>query len=700
MKTKALKGELAPPLGGMRIPDLLHASTIRSTVARASAYEMAPPVLPSKYRLIQADDLAAHDLSPRLDEDVPLFAHPDIHYRGEPLGLIVGPDPALCDELAASIPVRYEEREPEYEWESPRLERVVFEAECSYGDVRAAFDRPARIDRATYRSGIFDHHYAEPMGALATWEYDKMAVYCGTQWPDHVRRWVSSALGVPEPDILVRPTAMGFSLEGRLWYPSLVAAQAAIAARLCGAPVRILYTREEDYLFTPKQARSIVTIKSATDDEGRLTALDIDIVINIGAYSPLARELVSQAMSAVAGMYSCPNIQLRAAAVSSDILPLGAMGSLGTSHAFFSIEAHINHLARTLGKAPAEIKTINMLRRGQSNFGAPGLDADIPFQRIHGMIESLSDYRRKYASYELVKRSSDREGTRPGDGVVRGIALTVGYQTGHSYSGIPGMNRYSVETTLDRDLSLTISTQAAALSESARLLWGRTAASVLAIPETSVRFASPGDPASLPCGPLTLSRGVSTIQRLVDRSCKTIQRRRFRESLPLVARAQTRAAEPARVGGAAGFPYPRFDGASWCGTAVELEIDPVTGKICPLGIWMVVDAGGIYVPEAAVASLRASALNALAMCLCPEFIPGGENPSQYREYSPLRLAETPPVTIDFVDPHRDAPPRGIGELPFVTVPAAFYSALTQALGAEPRDIPLSESEILGYLEKR
>jgi CO/xanthine dehydrogenase Mo-binding subunit len=57
------------------------------------------------------------------------------------------------------------------------------------------------------------------------------------------------------------------------------------------------------------------------------------------------------------------------------------------------------------------------------------------------------------------------------------------------------------------------------------------------------------------------------------------------------------------------------------------------------------------------------------------------------------------IEIEFLDPDRNIVPRGLGELPFITIPAAFYSALTQAIGNEPRQLPLSGSEILELVEK-
>lgn len=141
-----------------------------------------------------------------------------------------------------------------------------------------------------------------------------------------------------------------------------------------------------------------------------------------------------------------------------------------------------------------------------------------------------------------------------------------------------------------------------------------------------------------------------------------------------------------------------MEAASWCGTAVEVEIDVLTGKPLPLAVWMVIDAGKIVCREAALASLRASALSALSLCTAYEFDPETAGRSDYLADTSVRHLTLPEISIEFIEPEKGAAAKGIGELPFITIPAAFYSALTQALGVDPRQLPLKGGEILRLLE--
>ncbi|MEW6548466.1 MAG: molybdopterin cofactor-binding domain-containing protein [Spirochaetota bacterium] len=682
-----------PVVTALTLHGMLHASTIRAPAHKGAEPKIRDVELPSGYSILRPSDLSGDLQSLRMEGGPPIFAYEKFNYRGEALGLVVGPDMGICDRIASGLEVDFREEDPVLEWESFSSSQIVARRTYAHGDMTPAFNSGLQVERAVYRNDAFDHEYSEPAGAVAAWEYDKLAVYVGTQWPHHVRKNVAMCLSVPLEDISVKPAELGMSFDGKLWYPSLVACQCALAARATGKPVKILYTRKEDYLFTSKQTRSVVNILSASDPDGRLHGLDIRLILNVGAYNPLAEELLSQAESSILGIYDCPAVRIESFAIRTDTVPLGAMGGIGSSHASFSMEAHMNHLAGVHHMTPAEIKTINVKSRRSHAARSGDSETEIPFAKLHGRLEKMSDYRRKFASYELVKKRDPacREG------VVRGIALTVGYQKSASFSPIPGISSYAVEAVLDRDLSVTLRSQAFIGSETLKRMWTSTASSILAVPRHNVKLEYQERDAPSASGPLTLSRGASVVNRLVERSCRSIQKKRFRESLPLSAKAIAKASVSqgaAKTGFRSGTTA--FDVPSWCGTAVEIEIDTLSGDPIPRMVWMVVDAGRIVDQKTARESLRASALRALSLCVDSSFEPSAKGTED--NFLGTRMKELPRIEIDFIDPERSSAPRGLGELPFITIPAAFYSALTQALGVEPKKLPLRGSEILRLLE--
>jgi CO/xanthine dehydrogenase Mo-binding subunit len=671
---------------------MLHVATIRSPIARGSVRSIEFPRLPTGYRAILPADIPGVNGIVSFGAEIPVLAQERISYAGEPVALLAGGDPILVDELATQAKVLCEEEEARFSWKSFSSEQVVAKRVAVVGDPELAFSIAERILEEAYESEALEHYYSEPQGAAAAYDYDKIAVWCATQWPYHVRDSVALVLGCENEEVSVRPTRLGVHLDGKLWYPSLLSCQAALAAVVCGRPAKILLTREEDFLFTPKRARSSVSVRAALGRSGDLAGLDVRIALNVGAYGPLAEEILSQAVLAATGAYACPNLRIEGYAVTTNTQPLGAFGGLGASHSFFAIEAHANRIAALVGEDPMDWKSRNVLRKGSVLLTGEPIKEEVPYAAIADRLCAMSDYRRKYACYELVrKRRSGR-----GDGPLRGIGFAFAYQGAGPFLSGESSNFYTVEAALDKDLKVRIKTSAAVCGRGVVDIWRARASAILGLPLDSV-FVLPPNTDDVPnSGPCTLSRSVTVVYRLVERACEAIQKRRFREPLPLSARSVYRVPKPIRWGDGVVRGSP-FETAAWAGAAVEVELDPWSLEPIPTGAWICVDGGVVAAPERAAASLRAGAADALGACVRERFDPGSRDPGDYFRYGLLPLHEVPPLRVEFLPPARGARVKGIGELPFATLPAAFLSALTQASGTAFTSLPAIPVDLIGGL---
>jgi CO/xanthine dehydrogenase Mo-binding subunit len=675
---------------------MLHASTVRAPVAKGSLVAVTPPRLPAGYRLILASDIPGKNRMLSFGAEVPILASGPISYRGEPVALLVGPDPLVASELARTTKVECEEEEAVFAWESFSSEQVLAKRVVVVGDPDLAFSISEAPVEGNYRSGSSEHLYSEPQGSLAYFDYDKLAVRCATQWPYHVRDSVAMALGCKEGEVVVRPTRLGVHMDGKLWYPSLLSCQAAIAAWLVRKPVRILLTREEDFLYSPKRARASISLRSALDREGRLSAVDVRVAVNVGAYGPLADETLSQICLAALGSYSCPNIRVEGYAVSTNDPPMGAFGGLGASHAFFAVEAMSARLSEVSGEDPMDWKARNVLRKGSLLMTGEPLKEEPPYALIAERLARASDFRRKYACYELVrKRRSGRS-----DGPLRGIGFAFAYQGAGVFLSGDAPNSYTVEATLEKDLSLVIRTSAAACNSGVRDIWRRTAALLLDLSPEAVSV-SPPDTDKVPnSGPATLSRGVTVVNHLVEKACENIQKRRFRDPLPLTARSVYRMPKPIKweEGKVVGSP---FETAAWGGAVVEVELDPWTLEPRPLGVWLCVEGGLIVSPERAASALRSGAVDALGLCARERLAlsSGSVSDDDYFAYGLLSPSELPPIRVELCEPDKRSKSKGIGELPIDTIPPAYLAAVAQAVGAPFHSLPISPEELIALEEE-
>jgi CO/xanthine dehydrogenase Mo-binding subunit len=675
---------------------LIHAATVRSPVARGSVRSIEFPRFPTGYRGILADDIPGVNTMACFGTRIPVLAHDSLSYAGEPVALITGSDPLLLEEFAASTKVLCDEEEPLFSWESFASGQVAAKRVAVVGDPDLAFSIAETVLEDGYTSKALEHYYSEAQGAAASYDYDKMAVWCATQWPYHVRDSVALVLGCKNEEVSVRPTRLGVHLDGKLWYPSLIACHAALASFVCGRPVKLLLTREEDFLYTPKRARSSVGVRAALDRGGNLAGLDLRIAVNVGAYAPLAEEILGQAVFAATCVYSCPNIRVEAYAVLTNHPPMGPFGGLGASHSFFALETHINRLASLKGEDPMDWKSRNVLHKGQALLTGEPLKEEVPYAEITEKLAAMSDYRRKYACYELVRKR--RVGR--GEGPLRGIGFSFAYQGSGPFLSGEDSNAYTVEATLDKDLHAWIRTSAAVGSEGVLDIWRRGAAKILGLPLESISVIPPLTDNVPNSGPSTLSRNVTVVNRLVGRACEAIQKRRFRDPLPLTAKSVYRVPRPIQWedGRVRGSP---FDTASWAAAAVEIELDPWTLEARPMGVWLCIDGGEIVQPERAAKAVRIAASDALGACMRERVDPTevlGRREDYFR-YGLVPLNELPPISVAFIEPPRRSVVKGIGELPFNTIPAAYLSALSQAGGAPFSSLPVSAAELIRATEK-
>ena len=122
----------------------------------------------------------------------------------------------------------------------------------------------------------------------------QMTVYGSLQCPYYVHKALVVLLDLPPDQVRVVQTETGGGFGGKEEYPSMLACHAAILARKAGRPVKMIYDRVEDLLATTKRHPSIVRHRTGVTRDGRLTAMDIDVVMDGGAYATLSAVVLSR----------------------------------------------------------------------------------------------------------------------------------------------------------------------------------------------------------------------------------------------------------------------------------------------------------------------------------------------------------------------------------------------------------------------
>jgi CO/xanthine dehydrogenase Mo-binding subunit len=697
---------------------MLYGLTVRSPVARGRLKSIECPRLPNSCALIRAADIPG--LNQLEDFSLPILAHDELSYIGEPVALLVGPDEAKLEEYADLCKVIAEEEPPVFSGHKISETTILAKRVFSTGDVDQAFADATGIVSGDYETGIQEHWYAEPLGAVAWFEEGPkdrspeekngrdgpvLMIRTATQWPFHVKRAAAQALKLELSQVQVEPGLIGMHMDGKIWYPSLIACHAALGALIMKKPVKLILTREEDFRYSPKRNAAEIRISSALGEKGEILGTEIDVAVNLGAHGVFTDEILDQTCIGCLAHYKLANVKLSGFALKTNIPPQGPFSGFGMAQGFFAMERHISRIADLQRQDPAEWRKINHAgRSGHLPIGAALRDS--PMEQLLDTAAAMSDYYRKWASFELLRhRRRQNKWANRGESL-RGVGIALAYQgSGFLYPGSDRGN-YGVELTLEKDGSLEIRTSMVTSDDDFSRLWAHIAAEILSIDASRVKalIQSVDSPDS---GPASASRNITILTKLVERACIAIRKQRFRDPLPITVRRTCRPGKSTAETSL--FPPPpgkTFDANSlahlgWGAAVVEVEMDTVEYTPRIRGAWLGIDGGRILSEKRARKGLRTSAIQALGWASGEQlhYTEGIISAEDFTDYDIPNPVEVPPIHIDFIWNDSEEP-KGIGELPFNCIPAAYLQAVSQALDHPFQRIPLSAGDVWDALKLR
>jgi CO/xanthine dehydrogenase Mo-binding subunit len=690
--------EKPPFVDDIIIKNCLSGILLRSPMVSGFLKEIRVPRLPYNVSLVAAADIPGKNHLAGSGTGVPIFPKEELAYYGQPVALILGPDPVKLRELAEQCEVLAESAPEPAEPGEPFLERNYHA-----GNAGEAFEKAWKVVEGSYTTGIEDPWPSDPAGAVAVpGPASSMTIRTATQWPGHVRDSVSGALDIKPVSVTVEPARLEIHLEGKLITPSLLSCQAALGSYCRKKPVKLVLKRDEDFRYSPKSLRAEIRIRTALGKGGQILGTDLTVRAHFGAFGIFAGEILDRIALGALGAYNHESLSLRAGAYSAPIPPAGPTPGFGLAQGFFAAERHASRIADTLGEDPSEWRKNFFLRRGKSLPAGTAVRENPPVEELLDTAAALSDYRRKWAANELLRKNRrknppDRDNPARNFNLnepFRGIGIALAYQ-GSSFLYHPGTGRTEegIELTLEKDGALVISTDFP-WGDNQLHPWKTLAAKILGVEELRIsRTGVSGKP--LPeAGPACLSRSIAVITGLVEKACVAIRKQRFRNPLPITVRRYYHAGR-ARAWDQYPCDENAFSPLSWGSAVVEAEIDPVEYVPRIRGIWMALEGGTILAEDRARKSLANSAIQALSWAMKEKTgYTGGRITAL--PYPLPRMEEAPKVGIDFL--WSEGKPGGIGELPFYTVPAAYVQALSQALDYPFQAYPAGSGDIWGAVQ--
>src|SRR4051794_35984827 len=388
----------------LSFPGLLHARTIRSTIPAGEITNISFNFDTTGFTIVDHRDVPGRNIVALIDDDQPCLAKRMIRHVAEPILIIAHAD---RDRLsAADIGIDYRTVPPNYD---PAASPVTFKSiAIDKGDVDKGFAAANRVVEGEYRVGSQEQLYIETNGVIAVPDEDRhgITVYGSMQCPYYVHRALTVLLGFSGERVRVIQTETGGGFGGKEEYPSMIAGHAALAALKAGRPVKLVYDRVEDMLATTKRHPGIIRHRTGLTRDGRLIAMDIDVLLDGGAYATLSAVVLSRGVLHATGPYRCDNVRIRGRATMTNTPPNGAFRGFGAPQTQFATEVHMERIAEQLKLDPVAFREKNVLRPGDTTATGQKLGADCSAREV---------------LREAVKRTRFRERRKKLAGTNRGI---------------------------------------------------------------------------------------------------------------------------------------------------------------------------------------------------------------------------------------------------------------------------------------
>jgi CO/xanthine dehydrogenase Mo-binding subunit len=668
----------------LAFPGMLFGRTIRSTIARGRISSVKLGFDPSGFTVVDHRDIPGRNCIALIENDQPCLASTEVRHVAEPILLLAHADRERL--LGAQVEIAYERAEPLFD---PAQSSTVFkQILIEKGNLDRGFAKADVIVEGTYDTGHQEHIYIETNGVIAVPEADGLALYGSLQCPYYVLKALKVLLGDAVPNVRVVQTETGGGFGGKEEYPSMIAAHACVLALKSRRPVKIIYDRVEDMLATTKRHPSVVRHRTGVSRDGTLVVMDIDVLMDGGAYCTLSPVVLSRGVIHAAGPYRCANTRIAGRAVMTNTPPNGAFRGFGAPQTQFAMEVHMERIAETLGLDPVRLRAKNALRPGDTTATGQKLGDDCSALAVLRAAVRKSGFGRKRAKYA---------------GTNRGIGLALFYH-GSGFTGggeVALASRAALETT-DRGVRILVANTE--IGQGTRTMLAQIVADALGVAYDEVEVAQPDTSAVPDSGPTVASRTCMVVGGILEHCAKSM-----RAKLGGAAPAEHHARHGTlRVEEAYEAPAGRsWDDATYRGDAyatfaygcdvAEVEVDPVTHEARALRLTAVQEFGRPIHPALARGQIEGGTAQGLGWALLERVVmkDGAMANAQLTNYIIPTTLDTPPMDVVMLEnPYAGGPfgAKGLGELPIDGPAPAVVNAIRHA-GFDVRAIPATPEAI-------
>jgi xanthine dehydrogenase molybdenum-binding subunit len=742
----------------INLPGQLHAKILRSSERHARIVSIdttAAKALPGVHAVITAADVpwqqpigVAKDHLPlktdrvrSLRDEVAAVAADSVEIAEEALKLIrvdYEPLPVLTDAVAALAP------------EAPRIhpappdaaqipqgapvafagksDNIAMTFEYAQGDVAQGEAQSDFVVEDLFRLHYVTHCCMGVSGVIA--EFDpsgNLLLYSNTQVPFLHKREFAELLGIDPGRIRIIQPPIGGGFGSKLdIYP--FEPIAIFLARLTGRPVKLVFTREEEFLASPTRQPVLLKLRSGCSKDGVLTFREVETLHDNGAYTSWGATTPFVMMQTISSLYRVPHCRYRTRAVYTNNPYAGSFRGYGNLQATFAVEAHMDKLAEALGVDPLEIR----LKNAQD----PG---EVTPQGMQFKTCGLKDCLRTAAerSAFLRKHADNRKRWKDADPVKRGVGIASMLHVGGGAKIYPSDGCGTI-LKIDDFAHVTLITGASEIGQGSETVLAQLVCEELGLPLSAVTVVNndtditPWDvgvhasrttfiagnsaigaarkakdkilaAAAAKCGrpveALDLSGGCIVAKadgaRLFELS-KLIRSLHFSDKADLVM--TTHYYEPPSKHQDRQFKGNVSAAYAWATQVCEVEVDMRTGIVRLVKVTGAHDVGRVLNRLGIEGQIEGGIVMGQGYALTENLMveDGVVRNPNFRDYKLVTAPEIPEMDVSFIETMDGEGPqgaKGVGEAPAICIAAAMANAIYNATGVRMTALPFTPERV-------
>ncbi len=527
-----------------------------------------------------------------IDADQQVLCGDKVRFEGDKVALVVAESDEAAVAGAGLVKVEYEElpavTDPRAAMapDAPlvheeRASNVLLHVPIRKGDIAQGFAEADVILEETFSTSWQEHAYLQPDAGIAyVDEQERVVVETAGQWLHEDRRQIAAMLKLPPEQVVVRYAKIGGAFGGR--EDLSVQHVLALAAWKLHRPVALVWSREESIIGHHKRHPMFVRCRWGARKDGKLTAVESEVVADGGAYASTSEEVVKAATLFASGCYEVPNVASDGYAVYTNNITSGAFRGFGGPQNQFPSEVMMTRLAQTLAMDPVEFRLLNIYREGSIEPTRHPLPKGVSAQPV---LERCVQEARASLGYGQARQ-------HPAPHLRRGIGIACGIKNvGYSF-GYPEQSTATVELFGRGEIeSATLRIGAADVGQGSHLALRQIAAETLGLAPEQIMMVCEDSSESPNAGSASASRMTLMGGRAVRDACATAREQwGHTDETHITVTRQYRPPITTPLAPETGEATPNYC-YGYAAQAVEVEVNLLTGQVQVLQIISVHDVG-------------------------------------------------------------------------------------------------------------